>query len=161
MDRRSKNMSVFSAIVGGIGTVPRSKRDDIVHILIYVTKIASWKLREISLEMWRSIALAGLTLLVSCAAPRPSATSGPTARPDTTATTRRLQNSWHRCLEQSYRVTRSQTPDKNAAAEMAFQACSSEERDLASLPYSDLLMPHLKAETKHVLIEEGHLPTYP
>jgi hypothetical protein len=44
---------------------------------------------------------------------------------------------------------------------MAFQACSSEEQDLASLPFSALLMPHLKAETKRVLIEEGHLPDIP
>jgi len=28
-----------------------------------------------------------------------------------------------------------------------------EEQDLASLPFMGLLMPHLRAETKHVLIE--------
>jgi len=72
--------------------------------------------------------------------------------------TKQLQDSWNRCLDHSYQITRTQTPDKNAAAEMAFQACSSEEQDLASLPFSNLLMPHLKAETKHVLIEKGHLP---
>jgi hypothetical protein len=72
-----------------------------------------------------------------------------------------MQNSWHRCLEKSYQITAKQTRDKSAAAEMAFQSCAAEEQDLASLPYSGLLMPHLKAETKHVLIEEGHLPIYP
>jgi hypothetical protein len=61
---------------------------------------------------------------------------------------------------------RRRTPDKNTAAEMAFQACSSEEQDLASyintqIPYAPSPMPHLKAETKRVLIEEGHLPIYP
>jgi len=108
--------------------------------------------------MWRLLlALSGVTFLVSCAAP-PSRQPEPTARPDTTAITEQLQSSWNRCLEHSYGVTRTQTPDKNAAAEMAFQACSSEERDLASLPYMGLLMPHLKAETKHVLIEKDYLP---
>jgi hypothetical protein len=64
-------------------------------------------------------------------------------------------------LEPSYRHALTQTGDKNAAAEMAFQACASEERDLDTLPYSGLLNSHLKAETKHVLIQEGHLPIYP
>ena len=113
--------------------------------------------------MWRLLVItcAGVGMLASCAAPDHPPQS--TVRPDTNSTgiTRRLQNSWHRCLEQSYRVTRAQAQDKNAAAEMAFQACSSEEGDLASLPYAAPFMPHPRAETKHVLIEEGHLPIYP
>jgi hypothetical protein len=74
-------------------------------------------------------------LLCGCtpSPPAPTTMADSAARPttDSNSVTRRLQNSRHRCLEQSYRVTRTQTPDKNAAAEMAFQACSSEERDLA------------------------------
>jgi hypothetical protein len=109
--------------------------------------------------MWRLLALAGVVLLISCATPRPSPqpTARPTARTDTSAITKQLQDNWNRCLEQSYQITRTQTPDKNAAAEMAFQACSSEEQDLASLPFANLLMPHLKSQTKRVLIDEGHL----
>jgi hypothetical protein len=58
------------------------------------------------------------------------------------------------------------TPDRNAAAEMAFVACASEEQDLASfvnlrIPPAYSPLPHLKAETKRVLIGEGHLPIYP
>lgn len=106
------------------------------------------------------LTLIELAILVGCTGAPRSASQVITA-PDTTAVTRKLQNAWHRCLEQSYRTTRTQTPDKNAAAEMAFHACSSEEQDLASLPYSAMLMPHEKAETKHVLIEEGRLPIYP
>jgi len=53
-----------------------------------------------------------------------------TAAPDTTNVTRKLQNHWHQCLEESYRNAKTRTPDKNAAAEMAFQACASEEQDL-------------------------------
>jgi hypothetical protein len=105
------------------------------------------------------VALAAAACVSGCTAAPQSAPQ--TAAADRTNLTRKLQNAWHRCLEQSYQTTVKQTPDKNAAAEMAFNACSSEEKDLASLPYSALLMPHLKSETKHVLIEEGHLPIYP
>ena len=109
--------------------------------------------------MWRAFALVGAALLLAdCAASGPS--PEPAARAEKTSITRRLQNNWDRCLEQSYRVTRTQTPDKNAAAEMAFQACSSEEQDLVSASgyAGQLLQPHLRSETKHVLIEEGRLP---
>jgi hypothetical protein len=61
-------------------------------------------------------------------------------------------------LNQSYRVTRTQNADKNAAAEMAFQSCSSEEQDLVSASgYAAIAFPHLKAEMKHELIEEGRI----
>jgi hypothetical protein len=108
------------------------------------------------------IACATSLFVGSCATPKP--TSGPTmgvSSTNMTLITKRLQNSWARCLEQSYGVNSARMPDKNAAAEMSFQACASEERDLAGLPYSNLLMPHLRAETKHVLIDEGRLPRYP
>jgi hypothetical protein len=72
-----------------------------------------------------------------------------------------LENHWTQCVNQSFQITRTQTPDKNAAAEMAFQACYSEEQDLASLPFAALLMPHLRAEAKRVLIEEGHVAEVP
>jgi hypothetical protein len=112
--------------------------------------------------MWKLFAVSGIMLLVSCAvAPPPSPSPQPSSRQDTTNLTRRFQNNWARCLNQSYQVTRTQTPDKNAAAEMAFQACSAEEQDLASLPYTASVMPHLKAEMKHVLIDEGHLSILP
>jgi hypothetical protein len=112
--------------------------------------------------MRRLFALASITLLAGCTATvQPSPPLQQPTRPDTTSITRRLQNSWHRCLNQSYQVTRTQTPDKNAAAEMAFQSCSAEEQDLASLPYAALTMPHLKAEMKHLLIDEGHLKIFP
>ena len=105
-------------------------------------------------------------LLVACtAAPQP-APQAVAAAPDTTNVTRKLQNHWAQCLEPSYRTARTKTPDKNAAAEMAFQACASEEQDLASfvnaqIPIAYSPMPHLKAEMKRLLVEEGHLPIYP
>lgn len=107
-----------------------------------------------------AVALAGCV-----AAPTPG--PQPVAGPDTTRiTTRKLQNHWGGCLEQSYRSALRKTDDKNAAAEMAFQACASEEQDLISftnvgIPPQYSPMPHLKAETKRVLIEEGHLPILP
>jgi hypothetical protein len=119
--------------------------------------------------MSRLLALISVAVLAGCtAAPQSSAQPipQPAAHADTTGLVRKLQNHWSQCLEQSYRTTIKQTPDKNTAAEMAFQACSSEEQDLASyintqIPYAPSPMPHLKAETKRVLIEEGHLPIYP
>jgi hypothetical protein len=47
------------------------------------------------------------------------------------------------------------------AAEMAFTDCAAEQDDLTSFDGPDataLIFPHLKAETKLVLIEEGRLP---
>jgi hypothetical protein len=109
--------------------------------------------------MSRFLALGGVTLLVGCAAaPQPGSTTQPAASPDTASITERLENNWTRCLDQSYRVTRTRTPDKNAAVETAFQACSSEERDLVSLPHGDLLMPHLRSEVKQMLVEGTLVP---
>jgi uncharacterized lipoprotein YajG len=109
--------------------------------------------------MRQLIALAGVSLLASCATPQSH--PQPTKSTDTISwvtIAKQLNDNWNRCLEQSYRFTTTQTPDKNAAAEMAFQSCTSEEQDLASVPDVREIMPHLKAATKRVLIEEGHLP---
>ena len=55
--------------------------------------------------------------VVSCtAAPQPSLPPVSHTQRDTTAVTRRLQNNWHRCLEQSYRVTQKQTPAAHHSA---------------------------------------------
>jgi hypothetical protein len=101
-----------------------------------------------------------LALLVSCCVASNHAASSDIG------SIRKLQNKWARCLNQSYRVTRKQTSDKGAAAEMSFQACGSEEQDLTSyinarIPSALSPMPHLKAENKHLLIDEGRLPVYP
>jgi hypothetical protein len=110
--------------------------------------------------MLRVPSLPGLALLVSCCVkPNYAASSD-------IGLIRNLQNKWARCLNQSYHVTRKQTPDKGAAAEMSFQACGSEEQDLTSyitarIPSALSPMPHLKAEIKHLLINEGRLPVYP
>ena len=107
--------------------------------------------------MRRVFALAVVTFLASCSSPLPSVPP-PAPRGDIEAIAKQLQNHWTQCLTQSYNVTRTQTPDKNAAAEMAFQACSSEEEDYASLPSASFIIPHLRAEAKRVLIEEGRIP---
>jgi len=117
--------------------------------------------------MSRVLTFAAVLLVLGCtAAPQPVPQTAAVAAPDTTNLTRKLQNHWSQCLNQSYRTTIKQMADKNTAAEMAFQACSSEEQDLASyvnanIPIAYSPMPHLKAETKRVLVEEGHLPIYP
>jgi hypothetical protein len=56
-------------------------------------------------------------------------------------------------------VTRQQTANKNAATELAFASCAAEEDQLRSPDpeISAMLMPHLKAQAKAVLIETGSL----
>jgi len=96
-------------------------------------------------------------------APQPAPRAPEVADPPTNIT-RKLENQWNQCLElsyqhwllkQSYRTARKRTPDKNAAVEMAFQACASEEQDLdysfiQTEPHAPSAMPHLKAETKRL-----------
>ena len=115
---------------------------------------------------WTAALLASLALaFAGCtAAPQPAPPA--TTAPDTTSVTRKLQNHWAQCLEPSYKAARAKTPDKNAAAEMAFQACASEEQDLTSyvnaqVPIAYSPMPHLKAEMKRLLVEGGDLTVYP
>ncbi len=110
-----------------------------------------------------------VALLASCVPPasyRQAGSAEPDRSPSAASRSRReigvrLQNAWNRCLERSYASGLKRTDDKDMAAEMAFRACAAEEDDLTSFDGPDatsLLFPHLKAETKHVLIEEGHLP---
>jgi PBP1b-binding outer membrane lipoprotein LpoB len=105
-------------------------------------------------------------LLAGCSAAPQPAPQPVAAAPDTTNVTRKLQNHWAQCLEPSYKAARAKTTDKNAAAEMAFQACASEEADLASfanaqIPIAYSPMPHLKAEMKRMLVEGTPLTIYP
>jgi hypothetical protein len=71
--------------------------------------------------------------------------------------TKAMQDRWMRCLKASYQVRKRETRDQNAAAEMALQACSTEEDELwtysaqAGVPRSSFV--HLKAATKQVLME--------
>jgi hypothetical protein len=73
---------------------------------------------------------------------------------------RQFQNDWQQCVDASYQVTKQQTANKNAAAELAFDSCTTEEIQMNSI-YPDsaaLLFPHLKNEVKRVLIQQDHLP---
>lgn len=74
-----------------------------------------------------------------------------------TDTTARLQDRWMRCLKESYQVNVKQTPDRNAAAEMAFRACSTEEDELRAwsveLGVPQTYFVQLKSATKRVLID--------
>ena len=112
--------------------------------------------------MSRLVVTIAAALLAGCtAAPQPA----PRASADTTNSTRKLENQRNQCLEQSYRTARKTTPDKNAAAETAFQKCASEEQDLDLFIMTEVHapspMPHLKEETKRLLVKESHLPIYP
>jgi hypothetical protein len=109
--------------------------------------------------------IATLALAAGCTA-APALQPAVAATPDTTSVIRKLQNRWSQCLEPSYRIARTKTPDKNAAAEMAFAACASEEQALASfvntqVPAAYSGIPALRAGVKQVLVEKGHLEIYP
>ncbi|WP_284258487.1 hypothetical protein [Acidocella aquatica] len=110
--------------------------------------------------MSRFFMFAVASALVGCTVVSPSQPNiaSQSTQPDTATITRTLQDNWNQCLNQSYPIEAAQTPDKNEAAEMAFQACQSEQDDLTSIPYSNLIFPHLKAETKQVLIQDGQVP---
>ena len=117
--------------------------------------------------MLRLVVTIAAALLAGCtAAPQPAPRAPASAADSADITnTRKLENQWNQCLEQSYRTARKTTPDKNAAAETAFQKCASEEQDLDLFIMTEVHapspMPHLKEETKRLLVKEGHLPIYP
>jgi len=75
-----------------------------------------------------------VVLLVGCGLPPPPAPP-PRETSSMGAVAAQIQDRWNECLTQSYQITRTKTDDKNAAAEMAFQDCQTEEQDLSSLPY--------------------------
>jgi hypothetical protein len=79
------------------------------------------------------------------------------AAQSTSDTIKRVQDHWMRCLKSSFQIHRKRTPDPNAAAEMAFRACATEEEELwsisaaAGVPRTSF--NHLKTAVKQVLIE--------
>ena len=70
---------------------------------------------------------------------------------------KRKQDVWMRCLKESYNVNRKRTPDRNAAVEMAFRACSIEEDDLwahsAQMGVPRSSFASLKSAMKQVILE--------
>jgi hypothetical protein len=70
---------------------------------------------------------------------------------------KRKQDAWMRCLKESYGVNHKHNPDRNAAMEMAFRACTTEEDDLwnysaqSGVPRSSFMS--LKSEIKQVILE--------
>jgi hypothetical protein len=67
------------------------------------------------------------------------------------------QDAWMRCLKESYGINHKRNPDRNAAMEMAFRACATEEDDLWAYsaqsgdPRSSFMA--LKSATKQVIME--------
>ena len=70
---------------------------------------------------------------------------------------KRKKDAWMRCLRESYNVNHRRNPDRNAAMEMAFKACATEEDDLwvysaqSGVPRSSFMA--LKSATKQVILE--------
>lgn len=42
---------------------------------------------------------------------------------------KRKRDNWVRCLNEAYQINRKRTPDRNLAAEIAFQSCSTKEEE--------------------------------
>jgi len=100
--------------------------------------------------------------VASCAPQPDSDTSEMSARK--LAIGKQFQKEWEQCVDASYKVTQQSTPDKNAAAEQAFASCATEEDQMNSLydpAINALMMPHLKAEAKRLLIEQGYISSSP
>jgi hypothetical protein len=106
------------------------------------------------------LTLASSAFLASCVAEQSSSiTPHPATTSNIAAAFKNLENNWIRCLNKSYLITRTQTADKYAAAEMALQDCSAEEQDMAAGPGvgGNLLISHLRAAAKDVLLEDGQV----
>jgi hypothetical protein len=118
--------------------------------------------------MRRAVALVTVAVLSGCTT---STQPGPQSSPASSmqsVVTRKLQNSWGKCLTSSYGFTVKQTPNKNAAAEMALQSCATEEQALASFVATNIgersasdTMANLKAGMKQMLVQDGRLPELP
>jgi hypothetical protein len=69
---------------------------------------------------------------------------------------RRMKEAWATCLHSSFSISRTQVADKNAAAESAFQACTTEEQVLLSyaqmMEVSQPLVFALKARLKSEMV---------
>jgi hypothetical protein len=80
---------------------------------------------------------------------------------DSQSRTRALQNEWHTCLNNSYRIATKKFDDRNAAAEYTFDACKTEEDHLMEYQVATtgttLGFSSLKAAMKGVLIKDGRL----
>ena len=112
--------------------------------------------------------VATIAILTGCtrSQPPPPQPSADASAAVNASLTRKLQNRWGKCLTSSYHITVRQTPDKNAAAEMAFAACASEEQALTShvntqVPAAYNGIAALRAGMKQVLNEKGHLEILP
>ena len=120
--------------------------------------------------MRRAVALVTVAVLSGCTTshqPGPQPSPG-TSSPTQSVVTRKLQNRWGKCLTSSYGFTVKQTPNKNAAAEMALQSCATEEQALASFVATNIgersasdTMANLKTGMKQMLIQDGRLPELP
>lgn len=83
---------------------------------------------------------------------------------DSTIQTRRLQNEWHRCLNESFKFSLLKLGERNIAAESAFSACKIEEDQLTEYFVAStgtaLGLSSLKSAMKDVLINKGKLKIY-
>src|SRR5260370_41716178 len=86
------------------------------NILIDVISVLYSRPEARGVGMSRLLSIIEAVLLAGCsAAPQSAPQPAAVAAPDTGNVTRKLQNHWHQCLEQSYRTARTNTPDKNVA----------------------------------------------
>jgi hypothetical protein len=85
------------------------------------------------------------------------ALTGGASAQTTSGTIKRIQDRWMQCLKSSFQINRKQVADPNAAAELAFGACATEEEELWSMSANSGVprssFAGLKSAMKQVLIE--------
>jgi hypothetical protein len=86
-------------------------------------------------------------LLAGCASQNPTPET-PAVESPTISLVKTLRERWQQCLRSSFATTKQQTPDKNAAAEMAFRACATEESALMSFASRSGASPDLLIAAK-------------
>jgi hypothetical protein len=85
------------------------------------------------------------------------ALTGDASAQTSAGTIKRIQDRWMQCLKSSFQINRKQVADPNAAAELAFGACATEEEELWSMSVASGVprssFAGLKSAMKQVLME--------
>jgi hypothetical protein len=100
-----------------------------------------------------------LVVLSSCSQqPQQSLSAYHPPEPTLSEITHRVGENWRRCVFESYNTTRIQNSNRNAAAEMAFQSCATEEAAVVALGNSMGIGPNtviaIRARLKQQLLSQ-------
>ncbi len=119
---------------------------------------------KLSFPKWMLTLVATMSLF-GCAVHAPKTNPQYVTIPNATSDTKEYENDWLRCVNRSYKFTRTETIDKNAAAETALKACYAEEQVLAATfdmvvidsRLTTASITSLKSAVKEVIFEKGQV----